>query len=241
MALQLLQQNSVASNANQPTTITPTLGQASTVGNLLVLVVAVSSSALPSIATPANWTNDQNIAIGVASLAIFHYFNNPGGITSVPVTLTNTNGGACACLMEFSGSGTAPAVDFSGSQNGVSNNPLSFPYPVPTTKIGELSIYALCSLPATQTVNTTFEWSQVGTQLNSTNAVSNNCALSTFYAINNGPSTPEITGSALSATVRWINNGVRYFTAGGGGITNDNISGNAGILVGQYYQGNIGG
>jgi len=96
----LLQSITAASAAAGPASITPTFGGASTAGNFLVLIVCVTGTT-PSITTPGGWTSIRNNVTNAIAFGFFIFPNNPGGITSVAVTVGGTGGGAAAAMFEF--------------------------------------------------------------------------------------------------------------------------------------------
>src|SRR5712692_5793190 len=123
MVASLVQSAAAASTVNGPASVTPTLGGGSTQGNLLLLVVAVSSSAggNPTITTPANWTLISSSNGSNNATAVFARPLNPGGITSVAVTVNATNGGAVGALFEYSGLGNSifgQTPEYSNNLNG---------------------------------------------------------------------------------------------------------------------------
>ena len=96
------------------TSLTPTLGVASTAGNLLVAVLNAASAQPWSL--PAGWVQDSDRSNnGVSHATIFYYIGNPGGITSVVCTLGGS-GFARAALAEFSpGAGMTVTYDSHGT------------------------------------------------------------------------------------------------------------------------------
>lgn len=97
----LVQQVSGASTVAAPANFTLAGISATKVGSYLVAVVALATSASPTINTPTNWTSVANVAGGNAGNTlggrILVYPNNPGGITNIVFpTLASVNGIAVA-------------------------------------------------------------------------------------------------------------------------------------------------
>lgn len=207
----LVQQNTAASTTPAPATITPTLGTASTAGNLLLLAVTVTAtSGTPSITTPASWTLLTSQAFTGQSSALFSRPNNPGGITAVAVTLSgDTTGGAVATIAEFSNTG-AQSNDFASSTGNTSLLTNFFP---PVTAVQELSVYSVTLFGNTATYSKTDDFSTVAPMTASTGATSN-VQEGMFFAINGGGSTPENIGS-ISGNQGLILLAARFLTQGG--------------------------
>lgn len=237
MAISLLQSNATASAAASPTSITPTLGSPSTAGTLLVLAVAATGSA-PSITSPgAGWVAFGNSAPGNLARALFYMLNNPGGITSVPVTVSAATGGAAASIFEFSGVGIGAILEFSNAPantNGAFANPYTSNVPL----TNELWFCAVHFQAGVLTPTTTPEWSAAVGAAVSTNGTPN-AQIACFWAVNSSSNNPAISGTVSSNN--WAVRALRFQTGASNGISNDNIGGLAGQLVGQFYQGMIGG
>ncbi len=92
------------------TSLTATLGTASTAGTLLVAFVVGDSAGSPSVA--AGWTAAGIVNDGTAVLYAEYYYNNPGGITSVALPC----GAATKCYARIS--------EWSGVQS--SSDPLDY-------------------------------------------------------------------------------------------------------------------
>ncbi len=114
MAPLLVQSQRAAGNSG--TSASVTLPVASTAGNLLVLLVDAWRNAGNVVFTPpANWTQagattQDNVYIG-ATAAQYYYANNPGGLTTIAVTLDVAPGAWHIEVLEFSGVATTTPLD----------------------------------------------------------------------------------------------------------------------------------
>lgn len=234
MAIKLVQSGNAASSAAGPASITPALGVASTAGNLLVLCVT-NTNTTGTITTPAGWTLLQsNSQSGLVS-NLYYIINNAGGITSVVVTLGGTAGGAVASIFEFSGVGGV-AVD-QNSIAGTTSNAFSAPT-ITTSLTGELCFMHVGYAAATLTPTASGEWSSAIGTVSTTGAP--NAQDSCFWAQSNVGNVPTLTGS-FSASVIHAQNLVTFNVLGTMPVVHDSIGGLAGVYVGQFNQGMIGG
>lgn len=246
----LVQQNTAASTTSAPASITPTLGTASTAGNLLLLAVTVTAtSGTPSITTPAGWTLLTSQAFTSQSSALFSRPNNPGGITAVVITLSgDTTGGAVATIAEFSNTG-AQTNDFANSSGSTPNLNNFFP---PATAIQELSVYAVTLFGNTATYSKTDDFSTIVAMTASTGATSN-VQLGMFLAVNGGTSTSENFGSLtgnqglIILAGRFLTQGASIGRSAGGGVfvsTDNNPAGPLQtpqpIAPGNFFSGTTG-
>lgn len=241
MAIALLPNSGVAASAaTGPTSISPALTTASKQGNCLVLAVLVTGTTAVSITTPANWTFLANGAQGtVFLLDLFIFPNNPGGITSVTVTVTATVGNAAAAIFEFSGTGPMTQEKVQGfaqlaiTSYGNQMNPY-VPYG------NELLFYVAGFNPATLTPANSAEWSSaVGTVVSTGGAP--NAQLACFWG-NPPASIPNsVIGGSLSASVNAGVVELRFVNGTIPALVQDNINGQSGIFVPSFYQGQIGG
>jgi hypothetical protein len=132
-----------ASNTAAAASVTATLASASVAGNLLVAFVA-ARGAFTSATMPANWqlaaSNVGGSGSSSESAFLYYYPNNPGGITSVAVTVTGTTG-VSLLLAEFSGVATSSPLDqtdVAGAGSGATGTLLT----PATTYPGELAVSA---------------------------------------------------------------------------------------------------
>lgn len=165
LPLMFVQKSSVAASAGGP--VTPMLAAASTAGT--TLVIAIASNDPTSLVLPPGWQLAvQMYTSGNCSSTIMYYPNNPGGITSVLVTI---NGAVPtdAVLQEFQGVRLATPVDVIGTAN--SNNPQAsqtVATSASTTAAGDLAIAMFCE----DVNNPTYTgggggWTNLGTLTNS--------------------------------------------------------------------------
>lgn len=234
MAIALVQSANAASNAAGPASIAPAYGVGTTAGNLLILCVT-NTNTTGTITTPAGWTLLQaNSQSGLIS-NLYYQLSNAGGITTVTVTIGGTAGGAVATLLEFSGIGTA-TLDQNSIAGTTSN---AFTSPTITTSLtGELCIMHVGYAAATLTPTASGEWSApIGTV--STSGAPN-AQDSVFWAVSHIGNVPTLTG-ALSASVLHAQNLTTFNVLGTLLVVKDNVGGLAGVYVGQFNQGMIGG
>src|SRR5260221_9202064 len=197
----LVQSQIVHSTVNGPATITATLPGPSTTGNMLILVVAVSSSASGAITTPGTW-----ILLGTSSnggarvVAFFALPNNVGGISSVLVTVTATAGGAVAAMLEYSGLGNALVTEFTLALIGSIQIPPVNSFP-PAISAGELWMYAICfnALNAYTASNSGFD---PGILADSSTGATTNIRMVMCWGVTIGPGN-LVDAGVLSNAVGW--------------------------------------
>jgi len=233
MAIGLVQGVSAASSAAGPITIVVPCSSTSA-GNYLVFSVAVAGAST-SIANPGGWTQLATATTPGILVTTFGRIT-AGATNSVNTSLTATGGGAAASLMEFSGIGANPILEFNGAQAGTGTNPLSFSFPA-IVNVGQLSLYCVGSQDTTLVLTATGEWSANIAAISSTIGAPN-VRINTFWASNAGVNVPQINGGSLGASVPWADAASRLKTAAGGGIT---YGPNGAVMVPQFYQGMIGG
>ena len=91
------------------TSITPTLGSASTSGDMLAAIVGTGANT--TVSAPSGWIKATGVfTTGVGATAIWYYPNNPGGISSVKFTLAASDS-AVAQLSEWSGVATVSPLN----------------------------------------------------------------------------------------------------------------------------------
>lgn len=138
----LVQSNDASGNSGA--SATASFPAATTAGNLLVLLVSAAKN--PGDVTftpPAGWvqagtTLHDDVFISV-STAVYLYPNNPGGITSVAITISSAVSAWHAYLMEFSGVATASPLDgTTAREQDHTTTPSSGP--ITTTAAGDLLI-----------------------------------------------------------------------------------------------------
>lgn len=241
MVATLLQSNTAASSVASPVSVTPTLGVASTKGNLLLLSVCVTGTT-PSITTPAGWTLIQTNAPSGLVTSLFALSNNPGGITSVVVTVGGTGGGAVAAIFEFSGMGMVQSIEALTFTTGTSNTYTgvaaaqlpSFP-----NFLNELIFYTIGFAATSLTPANSGEWSAVVGGIASTNGVPN-AQIASFWGIQGVESLPVIGGSLGASVILGIIN-TRFMSGNEGRVSFATNMGARGIYVGAFNQGMIGG
>lgn len=248
MAIGLLQSAVTHSVAPAPASITPTLGAGSTAGNLLLIVVVVSGSS-PTITTPTNWTLIQSVGDATIRCALFAFPINSGGITSVAVTLGSTTaGGAAAGIFEFNGQGTlAQYQQLINSYNVAPVVSTSFANVFPNGPISnsqQLFVYITGRVFGSSTqVNTGLNWSAA--LFDSSTGATTDVIFSLIWGVNPGPGMMPVTGGTLGSSVDHIQIGAHWNSIGDPtlglpfGFTT--VGGSRGCLVGNFYQGIIGG
>jgi len=191
----LVQSAAAASSVNSPTTITPTLGSGSTQGNILLLVVAVTGTS-PTVTTPANWTLIQSSVNSGISLYLFEIQNNLGGITSVAVTVSATNGGAVGALFEYAGDGVGltgniQTPEYTAATSGAGTSLPDLFYLKRIVNAQELNFVAAAAFVATFSNTQTGEF---GANLipanNQSSVATTNVRLECYQGFNPGPTTP---------------------------------------------------
>jgi hypothetical protein len=237
MAVTRVQRVTAQTAANSPTSITATF--ASTIaGNLLLLFVAVSGSPV-AITTPTNWTAIQVSAATDPMIALFAFTNNPGGITTVAVTVTATNGGATIMGYEFSGFGASnlAPLEYSTIISGTGTAiPNLFPDNMPSPN--EVVVYGTAADAVVTFTNTQTPELTTDGGVSSTVATTN-IALKCENGTNTSSRSPQASVS-LSVSEAWKAIAAR-FQSNQGNITYDSVGGVAGVYVGQFFQGSIGG
>lgn len=235
MAIALAQ----GSSANGAATPAAPGSLTTTSGNLLILVVFVNGTS-PTITTPGGWTLLQGINGASTSMAMYALPNNAGGATNPSVTLGGTVTGWAAGMWEFSGQGSnANYESLLGSFLQTQSNPVIniFANNAQMPQSNMLFVYAVGRTTATYTAtNTGIAWSA------SQNAQSaNGVALDFFWGTNPGPGPfPSALGTFSPSVVgRFI--GAWFTSVLAQPVVPANVSGNAGYLVGSFYQGTIGG
>ena len=102
------------------TSITPTLPDASTSGNMLVGIVATAANT--TVTAPAGWVKATSIfTSGVGTTQIWYDANNAGGISSVKFTLAASDN-AVAQLSEWSGVAITTPLNGSGTDTKTTNS-----------------------------------------------------------------------------------------------------------------------
>jgi hypothetical protein len=239
----LVQQNTASSAAASPASIVPTLGVASTAGNLLVLVVCVTGTT-PSVTNPAGWTVIRNTVANSLAMAIYYLPNNAGGITAVTVTLGGTSGGATATILEYSNIPQAGLVLDAVAYN------LNASSATPSTSLsgtiaggGQVSqvpeLLFACAYFAAATVNSNSNSAELSNSV--ANGVSTsgapNAQTAAFWGLGTNQPFEQFTLN-LSASVVWQVEMVRFFTSGGQYQTF--LGSGRGIVSPPYNQGSIG-
>lgn len=235
----------LAQGASNNGTVTPATPSSltTTAGNLLILVIFAAGTS-PTIATPAGWTLIQRNGGAATVFAMFELAgaNNPGGATNPSSVLGGTITGWAAGMWEFSGQGSnlnyetllGSAVT-SQTATAIPNVFAGQPGPMPQTNL--LWVYALGYVTATLTAaNSGLAWS-ADQNPQSANGVN----LDFFWGTNPGPGPFPSAAGTLNASVASRTVGAWFNSVSSQPMTANNIGGNAGYLVGTFYQGMIGG
>ena len=190
----LVQSNVVATSTSGPATIVAALGVASTAGTTLFMSVTVTGST-PTVSTPANWTLITNNGNAPIATYMFARANNPGGITTVTVTLnSDTSGGAVATMFEVANMPPILAVEYTqNGQSGSNQNPnLTRNAAIPDVE--EFCLYSVgfVSTATLSSINTPSDYSG-NTSGGTSTVATTNVTLVNRLAINGGPSTPTDT------------------------------------------------
>lgn len=240
MAIGLVQSPSGnASIANSPTTLVASWA-ATAGGNLLVLMVSVTGTN-PTVTTPLNWFQIISSVTSTISTYIFVFPSSTPGMTGLTLSCSAVNGGISASFFEFSGMPGSFNVTYGNGNAGTGTVvPQLVNQNIENTN--ELSL-VLVANNATATFTSgssrTSEWAGNVNGIASTTATTN-VRNNTYWATNADGDTPLISGT-LSGSVIWAAVTARLTSLTSGGITYDSIGGNSGILVGQFFQGMIGG
>lgn len=230
-----LKQSGTATAVATPVTPAFAGGGSSSPGTLLLLAVVVTGTS-PTITTPAGWTQ---IGAGINGAALtvqfYSFFNNPGAIASVAVTLGGTVTGAVASIFEFP-QASPGSLSSSANQSGTGTSYGDAPLAI-STQAGELLFYMVGFVPATLTPNNSSEWSAVvgaGTQ----GAVTQ---LACFWGVSNIPFTTEKIGGSFSASVANAEQVARFTLGTVPKQPQDIVGGQSGVYVPTFYSGQIGG
>ena len=202
-----------ATSVNSPASVTPTFA-ATQIGSFLILFV-VATGTSPTITTPASWTLLVSTSSTTIAYACFIRPNNPGGITSVAVTVSATNGGAVAGGIEIATAGN-PTEDvpsfntfnFTGSTFSSFTNPI-------VTALGELAFFivgciggnaiTLTSNPGSYVLNASASASSTVATTNAQLAVYQNLSMSTSDQV------PA--GSIAGGSQPVVNSALRFLTS----------------------------
>lgn len=228
MANTIVQQNTAATSVNSPTSVTPTLGGASTAGNFLFMTVVVTGTS-PSITTPASWTLVTGASNATFAIAMFSRPNNPGGITSVAITISATNGGAVATIYEFGGIGVAPTTDLVQSLN-FSGTGLTGSQTTPPADLGELEIIVM-GVVATSVISTSSQGSfTIITGPTSSTVATTNAQKIDYISLNIPTQDTGLTNSVTGGAQNIAFAQARYITASSTPLNRGGVNG--GIYVG---------
>lgn len=227
-----------ASSANSPASLPVTL---STGNNRLLFLFVTVTGTPPSCNTPGGgWAIlASNVTANLASYVF--WFPNAPSISTVTLTCSATNGGITASFFSFNLTTLptmVPIVEFTNTQSGTGTTIQQLTNQRPANT-NELSICYIGSQAATFTPTMSGEWAGNVNGVASTGGTTN-AQGNTFWAVNPNDSIPQLQGS-LSASVAWNAFLVRLTSPDSGGLTYDVVSGNAGMLAGQFFQGMIGG
>jgi hypothetical protein len=238
----LVQSNTAASSAASPTSINPALSGNATPGNFLVVFVCVTGTS-PTITSPTGWIAVRNSVSGSVAFGMFVLpgctaITGPGAIT-----VGGTGGGAAASILEFSGMGPSATLDLLTMFNNTSTSPSSTS--AATAKplyTNELLLAGLmfAATTITNTTGTTGEYSTAVASVVSTNGTPN-AQIAVYWGVSLSNVTLPNFQATLGASVSWLVAYVRYASLNSQIIQDTNIGGVAGQLVGQFYQGMVGG
>lgn len=232
-----------SSSVASPTSITSTYSPATSTGTLLVLCVCATGTN-PTITTPANWSvlSYQHNA-SIAS-AIFYYPNNPGSITAVAVTVSASGGGAVASCFEFNGMGTIAQKLLSGTANigtgtAVPDINANVLYQ-PNGNVLAVLLVARAAASFTSSFDTQAGWSSSQQAATSTNGTPN-AQIDFYYTELSALGTNINTSGTLGASVANVEILGLFAGVDTTYPTFTPVGGTQGVLVGQFYQGMIGG
>lgn len=228
-----------------PTSITPALTVASTAGNFLLLVVSVTGTS-PTITTPANWSNPVAVGSSPTTLTdVFIYPNNPGGITSVAVTVGSTTaGGAVASIYEFSGVSStlrSSSVTNLFTNNGVgTSGSIQTPNNFQTVDTLAVTVSGRVASTITPTFDSFYTWSTSVQGAVSTGATTN-VQQDVYWTeiLSSGP-LPDFSAT-YGSSVNHEEIIILFSTLNSFKQNVTSVGGVIGTLVGQHYQGMIGG
>lgn len=215
----IVQQNTAASAVVSPATITPTLGVASTKGNLLIIALVLTGTATAFTLPAGGWANVAQTTPTGLLVNVMTLPNNPGGITNVAITITATGGGAVATIFEISNSGSgAVESSIASGGTGTSYGPfISGAINQQLADFAEMLMYAVGFAAATLTAANDPSWgAATGTGV-STNGVPN-AQLANFFIFTSTQFTQPPIGGSFNASV--VNGAVivRFFVAQSFGI-----------------------
>lgn len=200
MAITKVQSQATASTANA-TSLTATLGAASTAGTLLLAAVEYQSNA--AITPPAGWTLVTSVSPGTTrQLALYQYPNNPGGFSSFAFSFA-TAAAVGIVVSEWSGAATASPADLSGSNSASPGTAVSVSATGTTAQADEL-LYVTVGYGhgalATYTGVTTGYTQDVSA--NSSGSSPNAC-LDSFYDVVSAVQTNPAFAATASASINW--------------------------------------
>jgi hypothetical protein len=143
--------------------VTPTLPNSSSAGNLLVASLADSSSG-SSFGAPAGWARAATVDSTSGHAEIWYYANNPGGISSAAFS-AGLGLLVFGQLSEWSGVATSSPVDVTGTATASSSGQVAVSSTAPASIIGDLGITAMdiSSTLGTPSFSPGTGWNNLGT------------------------------------------------------------------------------
>ena len=231
----------VQSGANNGTATPATPGSLTlTAHNLAVLVIAALGTS-PTIATPAGWTQVQKTQGTALSVAMYILPNAAGGATNPSSTLGGTITGWIAAMYEFSQTGANEGLLQSFMlTNNVAQLANVYGAASGQTIPQQLFVYAVARATATITAqNTVLNWSNSVQPIAGVQGLS----LDMYWASNlaQGPGPYPSASGLLSGAVNSVQIGAILNSIAAQPFTETNVGGMPGQLVGQFFQGMIGG
>jgi hypothetical protein len=233
MAPLLVQSQRAAGNSGVSASVT--LPAASTAGNLLVLFVDAWRNAGNVVFTPpANWTQagattQDNVYIG-ATAAQYYYPNNPGGLTTIAVTLDVAPGAWHIEVLEFSGVATTTPLDVQSiRQQSGTTTPSSGS--VTTTQSGDL----LVGWMSENDVNGAYTLTQPGgwTALPRNQDAGAWASLYSAYQVQTSAGAAQYNPTLTSTQTDSVMGILAFFASGGGGGTVNGLGVSEGHGQGQ--------
>jgi hypothetical protein len=199
MAIALVKAGTVATGT---TTISPTFGQTTTAGNLLVLLIAAQGSADSTDRTPTGYTRADGTSGDQAETNVYFKANCGAGETAP----TYTDSGATSIagvLAEFSGVATTSPLDQHISTSGGITSPQTATTAGADVGATELVLgidRLVYSMAATKTTTNAFNNGATATDLGNNDGTSSANHYRFSYGINTGNSTADVLTCTFTTT-----------------------------------------
>ena len=230
MAIVLKQSGTTGTSAAAPSNISVNFS-ATVLGSALVVFVSATGAANVAITSlPAPWITIFNSSANSLARALFVQPNNPGGVTTVTVSLANTTAGGAAMIFgEFTGVAVSSPLDASVTTTSAGSTGQSTQFATIPPNSDEL---VLGDLACVVTTLNNITGSSPGFVLvgNVSSKVATTNAQEILYWKINAINLRTIWTTSLAASVANVQDISRYFAADSGAYVLNNIGGNAGIL-----------